>query len=160
MKKSAALFALVLLGFATTAWSGDEKPAPASPQTAIVKYRHNVMEGMAKHMGAAGAIVKGEVTGRNADLVGHAEALHALGRDLPGLFPDGTGPDNKALKTDAKPEVWTKKADFETASKKYLDETAKLVEVAKGGDLEAFKAQFGAVGKSCGGCHDNFRVDD
>jgi cytochrome c556 len=34
---------------------------------------------------------------------------------------------------------------------------AKLVQVSKGGDEAAVKAQIGAVGKSCGGCHETFR---
>jgi len=29
--------------------------------------------------------------------------------------------------------------------------------VSKGGDEGAIKAQIGAVGKACAGCHDNFR---
>jgi cytochrome c556 len=30
--------------------------------------------------------------------------------------------------------------------------------VAHGGDQGAVKAQFGAVGKACAACHDDFRV--
>jgi cytochrome c556 len=103
-------------------------------------------------------IVKGEMD-RPADLPGHAAAMHAVAVDMVALFPPGTGPD--AVKdTKAKAEVWSKRQDFEAAAKRYLDESAKLVEVAKGGDAAAFATQFGAVGKSCGGCHDTFRVKD
>ena len=33
----------------------------------------------------------------------------------------------------------------------------KLAQVAKGGDLNAVKAQFGATGKACKSCHDDFK---
>jgi cytochrome c556 len=36
-------------------------------------------------------------------------------------------------------------------------EIAKLVAVSKGGDEAAVKAQLGATGKTCGGCHEDFR---
>ena len=151
-----ALIALVALAAATPAFSGDKPKGPPMPKT-IADYRHNVMEGMAKHSGAIRMVISGEVD-RKQDLVAHAEALAAFGPSLVDLFPEGTGPDK--LKTDAKPEVWTKRADFETAAKSFVTESTKLVEVAKGGDFEAFKVQYGAVGKTCGGCHDGFLAED
>ena len=36
--------------------------------------------------------------------------------------------------------------------------SAKLVSVSQGGDLNAIKAQFGEVAKSCKSCHDMFRT--
>jgi cytochrome c556 len=36
-------------------------------------------------------------------------------------------------------------------------ELSKLVAVAKGGDLNAIKPQFGAAGASCKACHDAYR---
>lgn len=167
----AALFAVAAVAVAAPAFSKPPK-APPTPVAApppvvapvaapgpekIIKYRELVMEGVAKHMGAMGLVVKGEVD-RKQDLVAHAEALAALAPTIPALFPAGTGPE--AGKTEAKPEVWTKWAEFEAANVTFVTESQKLVEVAKGGDFEAFKVQYGAVGKSCGGCHDGFRVDD
>jgi cytochrome c556 len=42
-------------------------------------------------------------------------------------------------------------------AKKMEAETAKLVETARTGDLDAIKARFGETGKSCKNCHDDFR---
>lgn len=157
MKRSfSAVLALVALAAATPAFSGDKPKGPPAPKT-IATYRHTVMEGMSKHSGAIRMIVSGEVD-RKQDLVAHAEALAAFGPTLVALFPVGTGPDK--LKTDAKAEIWTKWADFETAAKSFETESAKLVEVAKTGDFDAFKVQYGAVGKTCGGCHDSFLTED
>ena len=58
----------------------------------------------------------------------------------------------------ALPAIWEKPGDFEAAVKALQDESAKLMQVAKSGDMGAIGAQVGALGKnSCGGCHNNFR---
>lgn len=124
----------------------------------LYEYRHEFMEGLGKHMKAASMIAKGEVTVSKADMVLHANALHNSSKALLGLFPKDTGPD-KVQGTEALPAIWEKWSDFEAANAKYEAETKKLVEVAEKGDLAGFKAQFGNVGKSCGGCHDSFREE-
>jgi cytochrome c556 len=73
-------------------------------------------------------------------------------------FPEGTGPDK--VKSDSKAEVWSKRADFEKAVTDYTAATEKLVEAARTGDLAQIQPAFGAVGKTCGGCHDGFRVPE
>lgn len=147
------LLPVVALSLITTtvALSGDTAPDK------MVAYRHTVMEGLGKHMKASSMIVKGEV-GRPTDLVAHAIALHEASTFLTQLFPAGTGPDK--LPSDSKPEIWTKWADFEKAAKAFEEESGKLVEVARAGDAAATAAQFGKVGKTCGTCHDSFKVDD
>ncbi len=146
-----ALIASIALLVATAGITGETSPE------SLTKYRHVYMEGMAKHMKAAGMIVKGEVD-RPEDLLFHAQALHGASGEITNLFPPETAPDK--VKSDAKPEIWTNWDGFVAASKTFETETAKLVEVAKTKDLDAFKAQFGKVGKSCGGCHDDFQVED
>lgn len=123
----------------------------------IVSYRHTVMEAAGKHMKASSMIAKGQAA-RPQDMLGHAQALQAMSVDLAALFPAGTGPDK--LETDSKAEVWTKPDEFKKAIEAYAAETAKLVDVARGGDVKAFGEQLGAVGRTCGGCHDTFRVDE
>lgn len=170
-----ALTVAAALAVALPAFSGDKAPkgaptpptptavAPAAPAAAApspekaVKYRETVMMAAAKHMGAMSMIVKGEVD-RKQDLQANADALAAIAPTIPALFGPGTGPDK--VKSEAKPEVWTKFADFEAANLKFVEATKKLSEVAKTGDFEAFKTQFGEVGKTCGGCHETFRVED
>lgn len=162
MKRSfVAMFALLALVVAAPAFSGDKSKAaapkaPPAPKT-IASYRHTVMEGMAKHSGAIRMVVSGEVD-RKQDLVLHAEALAAIAPTVVSLFPEGSGPDT--LQTHAKVEIWTQRAEFEAAGKKFEEASAMLVEVAKGGDFDAFKLQYAAVGKSCGGCHDRFKHED
>lgn len=130
---------------------------PASAAS-IVDYRHSLFESMGKHMKLSSYIVKGKVD-RKDDMLLHAQALHGASLSIPHLFPAGTGPD-AFPKTEALPSVWEDADGFAQAAKNFEEASAKLVEVAQSGDLDAFKAQFGAVGKTCGGCHDGFRKDD
>ena len=54
--------------------------------------------------------------------------------------------------------IWDKWSEFEAAAKKFEAESAKLAEVAQGGDMAAIGQQLGALGKKgCGDCHETFR---
>lgn len=132
--------------------SGETKP-----ETAYV-YREQVFGGFAKHMKAAGMIVKGEVD-RPGDLPMHADALAAYAGVIPSLFPAGTGPD--ALpKTEALPEIWATPDAFSEKAKAFDAAVAAFAKAARGTDADATKKAYMAVGASCGGCHDSFRKGD
>ena len=150
MRKLAVV--VVALLAATAAISAEPGPE------LVVKYRHKVMEAAGSHMGALAMIIKGEST-RAADVQMHATALADIAKVVPELFPEGTGP-QAGVQTESKAEIWTMKTEWDAAVKAFQDETNRLVEVSKGGDMAAIQAQFGQVGGSCGDCHDLFRVDD
>jgi|JI7StandDraft_1071085.scaffolds.fasta_scaffold421210_1 cytochrome c556 len=131
--------------------------AELDPQD-VQKYRHEVFEGMAKHMKALGLVVKGTANRPKSDAVMHARAVHEAGLLIGSMFPAGTGPDK--VKTDALPAVWTDAAGFKAASDAFTVETGKLMASVDAGDLAAAGEQMRAVGKACGGCHDKFRVEE
>ena len=124
----------------------------------IVETRHEMYEEMGKNMKASARIVKGEVEGPG-DMAVYAKVLHESSLRIPELFPEGTGPD-AFPETEALPAIWEDPEGFAAATKAYQEESAKLLEVAEAGDVEGFKAQFGNVGKTCGGCHETYRKDD
>ena len=68
------------------------------------------------------------------------------------LWPDTskTGGDTASL-----PAIWENKADFEAKLVKFSAD-AKAAE-GKVTDADSFKAQISEIGKSCGGCHNNYR---
>ena len=141
----AGSLAAVVLG------AGFSIPAVADP-AADIKYRQGVMKASGDHMGAAAAIIRGRA-GDKSHLAGHAEAIAAIGRIVGDLFPAGSGQGNTA----ALPAIWEKPDDFRKAAQAFTDTSAKLAAAAKSGDMDAVKAAFGGVGKSCGGCHGPFR---
>ena len=46
---------------------------------------------------------------------------------------------------------------FESVVNAFVSESSKLVKVVESGDMKALAKQFRATGKTCGGCHKNFR---
>ena len=124
-----------------------------------VKYRQTVMYAMANHMGLSKLIVKGQVDGREGDLVATAQALQALGANLEESFPKGSGPQSK-VETEALDTIWSDAEGFTAAVKAYNDATAAFVEAAKTGDMAKAAEARGKVGQSCGGCHESYRKDD
>ena len=71
----------------------------------------------------------------------------------------GAGTD-KGAPTKADPKVWKEAARFRQAAEGTQKAVANLVAAAKSGDEGKFKAAFGEVGKSCKGCHDDFRTKE
>jgi cytochrome c556 len=92
-----------------------------------------------------------------AAIAANAAKMKALAADLPSWFPKGSGPE-AGVKTAAKAEIWTDAAGFAAAATKLQDETAKLQDVAAGGDLDTIKAQVRATNAACKGCHDTYRA--
>jgi cytochrome c556 len=118
-----------------------------------VKYRQSVMFLVGQHFSRMGAMVKGEQPynkesfEKNAVLV---DSLYRMGLDafmVPGS-DKGSG---------MKADVLTQKDKFTQMHNATAAELAKLAAVAKGGDLNAIKPQFGTAGASCKACHDAYR---
>jgi cytochrome c556 len=118
-----------------------------------VKYRQSAMSVIGTHFSRMGAVVKGEAPyakdafEQNANIVAMLiplpwDAFMVAGSDK------GSG---------MKPEALAQKDKFMELAKTNQAEVAKLSTVAKGGDLNAIKPQFGAAGASCKACHDAYR---
>ena len=125
-----------------------------------VKARKGFMQVVAFNLGPLGAMAKGEMD-YDADLAtNNAKNLHALSIMNNGaMWPAGS--DNAALgedKTRALPAAWAADSKVGEKHKAWIDASAKLAEVA-GNGLDALKGAIGDVGKSCGGCHDNYRAE-
>lgn len=125
----------------------------AKPEDAI-KYRQGVMAAQGWNMNAMGAMVKGDKPYDKAEFAKRAENLAALNKmAYEGFTVDGSDKGE----TKAKAEIWSMMEKFKDGTEKVSAESEKLVKAAQGGDFNAIKAQFGEVGKTCKGCHDNFR---
>ena len=152
MKISIPTVAMVLvLGFGAQALAVDE------PEN-VIKYRQSVLKAIGGHTGAIVAVVKGEVS-YVGDVAAHARAIHEMSKLLPGLFPEGTGRDNYP-ETRALPALWNDRAKFEASAKDLQVQSAKLAEVAEGGDIAAIGAQLQNLGNACGSCHKPFRAKE
>jgi cytochrome c556 len=89
-------------------------------------------------------------------IVDHARSIQQNSKMTLAMFPKGSGLGD----TKAKPVIWENWSKFESAVKAFVRESAKLAKVAESGDMEALAKQVRATGKTCGGCHRNFRKRD
>jgi len=146
-KCGAAAVAALALGLTAGAAFAQAKPE------VLVKQRQAAMTLQGKYFGPLAAMAQGKAP-YNADVVRrNAGFLDNLSR----MPWDGFDPSTKGVKSRAKPEIYTDTGEVKQAISHLENETHKLYEVSQSGDEAAVKAQIGAVGKACGGCHDKFR---
>ena len=126
--------------------------AQVKPET-LVKQRQAAMTLIAKYFGPLGGMAQGRVPYNPQTVQRNAAILDVL-KDTPW---DGFHESTKGVKSAALPAVWEKQGEVKQAIDRFTGEVGKLAQVSKGGDEAAVKAQIGAVGKTCGGCHDSFR---
>jgi cytochrome c556 len=148
MKRSglAAVVALAL-GFAAGAAF-----AQAKPET-LVKQRQAAMTLQGKYFGPMAGMAQGKVPYNAATVQRNAAFLDNLSR----MPWDGFDPSTKDVKSAALPAVFEQQDKFKEAASRLENETSRLYQVSRSGDEAAVKAQIGAVGKTCGGCHESFR---
>ncbi|MEK7437829.1 MAG: cytochrome c [Pseudomonadota bacterium] len=127
--------------------------APFKKTEDAIKYRQSALFVMAQHFGRLGPVVKGEQAYNKDEVARNA----AVAEQISKLPWDGFVAGSDKGDTDAKPEIWSDAAKFKSAAEKMQQEMSKLAQAAKGGDLNAVKSQFGATGKACKACHDDFR---
>ena len=125
---------------------------PFADSHGIIKYRQNVMKSAAGHMGAIVGILKNRLP-LEAHIVDHAHSLIQISRMTLSIFPEGSGNG----RTKSKQVIWENWSEFESATSDFERESSKLAEVAQSGDMEAIAKQVRATGKTCSGCHRNFR---
>jgi len=106
--------------------------------------------------GASWQDAQGKLKAGNIEAIAvNAETMAINAQHVPALFPQGSTSD----KSNAKPEVWQKWSEFESASKNFETWAIKLRDAAKsknGDEVQAIAKEFGK--NACGTCHTPFRV--
>lgn len=120
-----------------------------------IKYRQAVMKAIGGHMGASSQIVRGKVSPPGA-LALHAKALADLNADLAALFPAGSD----FGETQSRESIWEDFAAFQAKADETRDATAAFAAAVAGGNSDDIRAAQRSVGKSCKGCHEDFRRKD
>ena len=135
--------------------AGAVAAAPAAAQFAksedAIHYRQSAMFLQSQHFGRVAAMANGRVPFDAAAAAANAELVATISR-LPWA---GFAPGTEGGK--AKPDIWKEQAKFKELSDKLQADTEKLAAAAKGGNLDAIKAQVAATGETCKSCHDTFR---
>ena len=148
-----AMTKTTLLGFFCVLVFGAAYAQFAKPEEAI-QYRKAVMLLIAQHFKSMGAVVQGKAAYDKDAFSANAEVVEMLAT-LPwqAFMVDGTDKGDTTMNS----AVFKKSAKFKKAAESFQTETATLSSMAKGGELNAIKAHFGKVAKSCSACHKQFR---
>lgn len=159
MKRRTSILSVgVLLGAALMLSLAGTPAAAAEGKEAIEKRIALMKNGVLKNYLYAKNYAK-EGKGTAAGVAEHALLLNEASKQVVALFPKGTGRGDFDDKTTRSlPKIWEDWDGFKKAAEGLTRESAKLAEVAAGGDKDAIAAQFAQTGKiGCGGCHKPFR---
>lgn len=116
-----------------------------------IKFRKSVMKAVGGTMGGLAGVLKKQAPARHAEPLAHT--MYELSKVVPHIFPKGSD----FGETGALMAIWDKPADFTRAVAAFQAAALNLSKVSHNGDMSAFGPAFGALGKSCKGCHENFR---
>lgn len=121
-------------------------------------YREAIMTLLGTNMGPLGAMAKGKIPLNVKAVAKHATRINQLSL----MIADYNRTDTSGfkIKTEALDEIWKKPKEFAQRIDNLTMASTKLQTVAMSGDEAAIKKAIGGVGKSCGGCHDDFKADD
>ena len=126
--------------------------AQAKPEV-LVKQRQAKMILQVKYFGPLVGMAQGKIPFNAAVVQRNAGFIDNLTR----MSWDGWDPSTKGVQSRTLPAAYDNKAKFDEYVSRLENEASKLVSVSKSGDEGAVKAQIAAVGKVCGGCHEDFR---
>jgi cytochrome c556 len=129
--------------------------ALAQAQSNSIKERQALMEENGKAMKLVGDMLKGE---RPYDAKAAGDAMQSLNGSVDKfltLFPAGS---ETGFETRARPEIWKNKKDFEDWGNQMKQDTAKAQAAAAGGPA-SMRTAMADVGKTCSGCHDDYRTE-
>ena len=142
-----ALLALALTGTAT---------AQLKPEEAI-KFRQSGYAFMAWNMARIKANVEGQFN--KEEVIKSANAIQAIANSGMGaLYLPGTDKGTGWEKTRVKPAFFTDKEGVTKVAMAFNKEANEMAKVAATGDVAAIKEQFGKLGETCKGCHDDFKA--
>ena len=86
-----------------------------------------------------------------------ATALAKWAKVVPAMFPPGTGKGDAAGDTQALPDIWKDRADFNRVAANYAAATAELAVRAKANDIPGFTRQLLVVDQACHSCHTHYK---
>jgi len=131
--------------------------AAQDPLKKAIKARQGEMQLRAFNVGPLFGMAKGKID-YDADLAKKLAGNLKLMLDLDNgrAWAKGSDIDNYMGDTTALPNIWTTYPEIANYGKKYVKAVNELAAVA-GNGADALKSKMGAVGKSCKGCHDEFR---
>lgn len=145
--------ALVSAGtFADSHGGGDDKSARA------VEMRQSALHLLGFYMGPLGAMARGKAPIDMAVIENNAVRIASLAPMLKEVFKTDTR--GAEVETEALDVIWEQWDKFTANAEATEEKATALAALARSGSQEGIVPAIGAVGKTCGGCHDDFREED
>jgi cytochrome c556 len=117
--------------------------------------RKKLMQANGGAAGAMQAMIKGETQFNAAVAQSALRTFNAVAYSVGDYFPEGSGEGD----TRAAPAIWEDMAGFQTALANFQQAT----DAARGSEpqsVEDLQAAMGQIGQTCGGCHENYRLEN
>lgn len=122
-----------------------------------VEWRQAMFQLIASNMGPLGAMARGKMPLDAALVEKNATRINQLSYMIEDYMAVDTT--KFSVKTEALDKVWQQPEEFKAKVNALIEASANLASAAKSGDEGAIKGAIGGVGKSCKGCHDQFKMD-
>lgn len=121
----------------------------------LVRYRQSMYNVLGVNFTQMGAMIQGKAPYDAKDFAMRAQRVAFIAKMLPEGFVAGS---ETGKPTDAKPELWRNRAEFDRLLKDMQSKVSALSNTASTATSVAdVKSAFGAAGQACKNCHDKFR---
>ena len=149
----------LIIGSLLTASATIAIAQPASSQkhaNKATELRQAMYQLIASNMGPLGAMARGKMPMDAALVEKNATRINQLSMMIEDYMAVDTT--KFEVKTEALDKVWQQPEDFKAKVNALIDASANLAKAAKSGDEGKIKGAIGGVGKSCKGCHNDFKM--
>tara|TARA_B100000427_G_C15213209_1_gene465591 strand:+ start:129 stop:581 length:453 start_codon:yes stop_codon:yes gene_type:complete len=126
----------------------------AFSQTIEIKKRQQAMQVVKEQIGTMAPMAFGKVEYDDFLAITALEDLLAAVQSYKELFELPPTEDDK---TDASPEIWLNKSDFEKKSDKFVSDILMAIESEPDNSAE-FREYFGKITSNCKSCHQAYRI--
>jgi cytochrome c556 len=107
-------------------------------------------------MGSMGAMAQDKLPYNATDFATRAGRV----ADLAPMLAETYAPETQSVTgSKMKADAWKNRADFDAKLKDFVDRSATLAQVSKGGDAAKTKAAFFDMANTCKACHDKYKED-
>jgi cytochrome c556 len=121
--------------------------------TGVVKERMDMMAGIGEDMKGIKAMIQGERPFEAQVFTSHAESIRLAAPRIKNVFPLGS----LEHPSEALPRIWEDWDRFTALVDQLTTESERLRDLAESQDRRVVVRQFARVGKTCRGCHTDFR---
>jgi cytochrome c556 len=123
-----------------------------------VETRQSLLHLMGWNIAPLGAMARNRIDFDAERVETNAARLLALSKMMADAFAADTRAND--VETEALDVIWEEPEQFAAKIDETIDASERLVAVSATGDEDAMREAIGALGGTCGSCHDDYRVDD